>query len=81
MRTTLTLDDEVAAGIQDEMRRSGGSFKEAVNRLLRIGLEAAQRPSRVPPFQVRPKPLQPRVHLDYDNIGELLEQAEGPLHR
>jgi hypothetical protein len=81
MRTTLTLDDAVAARVKDEMRRSGASFKDTVERLLRLGLEAAHQQPRLPPFQVRPQPLQPRVHLDYDNVGELLEQAEGPWHR
>jgi hypothetical protein len=81
MRTTLTLDEDVAARVKDEMRRSGASFKDTIDRLLRLGLEAARQRPELPPFRVRPRPLQPRAHLDYDNIGELLEQAEGPWHR
>ena len=35
MRTTITLDDDVAALIESERARTGESFRAAVNRLLR----------------------------------------------
>jgi hypothetical protein len=35
MRTTLTLDDDVAALVERERRRTGESMREVVNRLLR----------------------------------------------
>jgi hypothetical protein len=35
MRTTLTLDDDVAALIEVERRRTGESMRQVVNRLLR----------------------------------------------
>ena len=38
MRTTLTLDDDVASLLAKEVRRSGVSFKAAVNQFLRMGL-------------------------------------------
>jgi hypothetical protein len=78
MRTTLTLDD-VAAKLKEEMRRSGRSFKETVNTVLRNGLNVPRK-SKVEPFNVNPKNLKPRITVDYDNIGELLDQVEGPLH-
>jgi hypothetical protein len=37
MRTTITLEPDVAAKVQDLMRERGISFKEAVNRTLRLG--------------------------------------------
>ena len=37
MRTTITLDDDVAALIESERARTGESFRAAVNRLLRRG--------------------------------------------
>ena len=40
MRTTLTLDDDVAAKLQDYTRRKKVSFKEAVNTVLRRGFVA-----------------------------------------
>ena len=37
MRTTITLDDDVAAMIEAERARTGESFRDVVNRLLRRG--------------------------------------------
>ena len=52
-RTTLSLDDDVATLLNQETRRSGISFKEAVNHYLRLGLTAARQPSRKK-FVVKP---------------------------
>lgn len=43
MRTTLTLDDDVAAKLKDLARRKRVSFKEAVNSVLRRGFVAPER--------------------------------------
>ena len=40
MRTTVTLDDDVAVIIESERRRTGESFRAAVNRLLRRSVVA-----------------------------------------
>ena len=40
MRTTITLDEDVAALIESERARTGESFRAAVNRLLRRGARA-----------------------------------------
>ena len=40
MRTTITLEDDVAALIESERARTGESFRAAVNRLLRRGARA-----------------------------------------
>ncbi len=81
MRTTLTLDDDVAAQLKAEMRASGRSFKETVNRFLRLGLHAREKRAAVPPFVVRARELNPRPGYDFDNIADLIEQAEGPRYR
>ena len=81
MRTTLTLEKDVALRLKTEMRRSGRSLKETVNDLLRVGLENSRRTPQARPFRVRARPLGLKPGLDYDNIGELLEQVEGPGHR
>jgi predicted CopG family antitoxin len=80
MRTTLTLDDDVAAKLKEEMKHSGKSFKETLNTVLRNGLNIPRK-RKVEPFIVNPKEFRPRITLDYDNIGELLEQIDGPLHQ
>jgi hypothetical protein len=47
MRTTITLDDDVAALIEAERARTGEPFRVTVNRLLRRSARPA--PSAVPP--------------------------------
>ena len=80
MRTTLSLDDDIANLLNKEIRRSGVSFKGAVNHYLRLGLMAAKQPVRKK-FVVKPRAMGLPPGLSYDNIGELLEAIEGPLHR
>jgi len=81
MRTTITIDDDVAAKLDEEVRRGGASFKETVNRLLRLGLEAARRKPARRRFVVHARPLSAKPGVEFDNVAELIEQAEGPLHR
>lgn len=82
MRTTLTLDEDVAAKLKSEVRRSGRSFRDVVNDTLRRGL-AGRRPStEQQPFKVAARDLgELRPGLSLDKISELVEQVEGPLHR
>ena len=46
MRTTLTLDDDVAAALERLRREKDASLKEVVNETLRKGLEEAGRGTR-----------------------------------
>ena len=80
MRTTISLDDDVANLLNKETRRSGTSFKEAVNHFLRLGLMVAKQPTRKP-FVVTPKNMGLPHGLTYDNVEELLETLEGPAHK
>lgn len=80
MRTTLTLDDDVAALLKKEVRRSGEPFKQVLNRFLRLGLTAPKRPSQKP-FKVKPWNLRPPAGLNFDNVAELIDALEGPYHR
>ncbi len=76
MRTTLTLDDDVAAKLRAEMRKSGKSFNETVNEYLRLGLSVRREMPPAKPFKVRPTPIRLRPGFSLDCIGRLLEQVE-----
>ena len=67
MRTTLTLDDDVASLIESERARTGESFRVAVNRLLRRG-------ARPTPASGRPSlpELPGRPILDVSDVSALL---------
>ncbi|HKW97400.1 MAG TPA: hypothetical protein VJN43_06675 [Bryobacteraceae bacterium] len=80
MRTTLTLDEDVRAKLEAEMRKSGKSFKETVNEALRVGL-TARREKPAKPFKIVARDLGLKPGYSYDNIEELLDQIEGPMRR
>jgi hypothetical protein len=82
MRTTLTLDDDVAARIQAEARKSGRPFKVVVNEYLRAGLAQRKAAKGVAPFRVEPLSMGAlKAGHSYDNIEALLEEIEGAKHR
>jgi hypothetical protein len=79
MRTTLTIEKDVAARLEAEARRSGRPFNDVANECLRQGL--AQRwPARAPSrFSVKARDFgaaHPDVSLD--TTGALLQCVEGP---
>jgi hypothetical protein len=80
VRTTLSLDDDVARLLEKETRRAGTSFKQAVNHFLRLGLMASRRQTSKP-FKVSPRKLGLHEGLSYDNVEQLLEALDGPAHR
>jgi hypothetical protein len=81
MRTTLTLDKDVAAKLKTEVQRTGRPLKQVVNETLREGFLAKESRKKLPPFKVKARPLGLRPGLSYDKVGKLIEEAEGPLHR
>jgi hypothetical protein len=78
VRTTLTRDEDVAALLNKEVRKSGEPFKQIVNRFLRLGLTASKQPARKP-FKVTPINL--GLPRDFDKVEDLIEYLEGPEHR
>ena len=76
MRTTVQLEADVQAAL-DELRRSSDlGLSEAVNVLIRRGLAA---PRKRRPFTQRSEPL--GLRIDVGNVGEALELLEGPTAR
>lgn len=80
MRTALSLDDDVTNLLKKEIRRTGASFKGAVNHYLRLGLMASDRPAHRA-FVVRPRPLGLPEGLSFDNVEELVAALEGRRHK
>jgi hypothetical protein len=81
VRTTLTIDDDVATLLEKEMRRTGKPLKQTVNQLLRIGLVQAATPVKPRPFRVKPRKIGLPVEWTSGSVAELIEKLEGPMHR
>ncbi len=80
MRTTLTLDPDVAAKARQGAARLGKPFKEVINAALRAGLDRILAPPPGKRYRTKGRPLGLRSGFNYDNIAELLAQAEGEDH-
>lgn len=76
MRTTVTLEPDVAAAIDRMRREEGLGVSAAVNRLARAALAAPKARRR---FRQRTADLGATV--DVANVAEVLELIEGPEHR
>ena len=82
MRTTLTLDEDIAERLQAESQRTGRSFKEIVNEYLRIALARSRALKSMGQFRVVPTDLGGSAAAgSYDDIAALLEESEGVEHR
>jgi hypothetical protein len=75
VRTTLTIDDDLAGVLQRRSAESGKSFKQVVNDALRRGLaeRLEQTPSKV---AVRPHDFGPSPGLDFDRLNQLADELE-----
>jgi hypothetical protein len=81
MRTTLTLDDDVAIELEAMRREHGYRLKEAVNLVLRQGLASLrQPPARRSVYRTPSVDLGTPRLPSLDNITEVLSLAEGDGH-
>lgn len=79
MRTTLTLDDDVAVKLKAATRDR--PLRTVVNEALRAGLSALEK--RVPPrapYRTRGFDLGPSLVGSLDNVEEVLSRVEGEEH-
>jgi metal-responsive CopG/Arc/MetJ family transcriptional regulator len=76
MRTTITLEDDVAAAIDHRRREEDKGISEVVNELVRKGLTVKE--PREPFVQ---KTAHVGLKLNVDNVAEVLTELEGPYRR
>jgi plasmid stability protein len=83
MRTTVTLDDDLAIRLDQRRSRHGESFKQALNEAVRAGLNQLENSAEVPREIRRTKPLAlgRRLAGSTDDVGEVLAIAEGEDYR
>jgi hypothetical protein len=77
MRTTVTLDPDVAAKLKQTARDRGISFKEALNSSVRQGFERGE--ARPQPYRLHARRLEARPGVNLDKALQLageLEDAE-----
>lgn len=77
MRTTLTIDSDVAASLERLRKARQGSLKDLINEALRRGIkDMTARPKPREPFRTRAVDVG-EVLVPIDNISEALAVADG----
>ena len=78
MRTTLTIDDDIAVQLERLRRARDMGLKELINEALRRGLrDMSARPKKRDPFRTQPIDGVTLLLDNVDNVAEVLAYAEG----
>ncbi len=82
MRTTMTLDQDVAARLAQVAKKRRQPLKIVVNAALRAGLAELDRPDAArPPFRTTGFALGPSLVGSLDDVEGVLARVEGEPHR
>jgi hypothetical protein len=85
VRTTLTIDDDIALMLERENHRKHEPMKQTINRMLRLGLSNATSSQKRKRIEVQPLDLgisaEKWQQWKGKSIHEILEEAEEPSLR
>lgn len=76
MRTTLTLEPDVAALVKRAMRERKAPLKTIVNEAIRAGLTSARSSEGATPYKVRPLSVGKLLIKNLDNVWGVLDELE-----
>ena len=78
MRTTLTIDDDIAVQLEQLRRARDMGLKQLINEALRRGLrDMSTRPKKREPFRTKPIDGVTLLLDNVDNVAESIAYAEG----
>ena len=81
MRTTLTIDEDIAVRIRELRQQHGHSLKQVINRLLREGLRNSRRTPDAKPYRTNPQRLSLRPGFDAVGFNQLVDELEAEERR
>lgn len=76
MRTTLTIDDDLAGLLKRRARELGVPFKDVINRTLRCGLGEQAKPRQGAAPKTIPHAFGFRPGIDLDKLNQLVDELE-----
>jgi hypothetical protein len=76
MRTTLTLDPDVARMLEAEAHRTHSTFRQVVNDAIRRGLSPAVSKNDLPPYRVKPHKTTLLPGIDGTSFNRLADELE-----
>jgi hypothetical protein len=77
MRTTLTLDPDVARALEEEAHRQRKPFKQVVNETIRRGRLPHAATQQQAPYRIRPHKTALRNGIDAGSFNRLADELEG----
>ena len=80
MRTTLTIDDDLAGLLKQRSRELSLPFRDVVNRTLRAGLGEAAKPRRHAAPKTIPHAFGFRPGIDLDKLNQLADELEAETY-
>lgn len=79
MRTTVTLENDVARMLDDQARRTRKSFKETLNEAVRLGLGRASNPTADSEFVMELRDMGLRSGIDGGRFNSLLDEMDADV--
>jgi hypothetical protein len=76
MRTTLTLDPDVAQRVKQAMAARKLTLKRVINDALRAGLSSVEKPPPAKKFVVEPWSFGFNPGIDLNKLGQFLDDLE-----
>ena len=77
MRTTLTLDEDLAKRLKELARQGGRSFKEVTNEVIRRGLSAGESQNEgLTAFRVEARACGLRAGVDPHKLNQMYDDLE-----
>jgi hypothetical protein len=76
VRTTVTLDSDLAARLQEEAHRRGTPFRQVVNETLRRGLRDGGAEPATPPYQLTAHECRLEPGIDLARLNQLADELE-----
>ena len=76
MRTTLTIEPDVARRIESEIRRTRKTLKAVINDALKAGLGISVKEEPLPPFTVKAWDMGLRPGIDPTKLNQLADELE-----
>ena len=76
MRSTLTIEDDLAGLLKQRSKELGKSFKEVVNQAIRKGLQVDELPMNNSSVVTRTHSFGTRPGLDWGRLNQLADELE-----
>ena len=76
MRTTVTIDDDLAIAIEELRKREGLSFKSALNQVIRLGVQAKSAPPKAKKYRTPTMALGLKPGVDPTRFNAILDELE-----